>query len=219
MAVRVVVDVEMCGVQVRTKSYPYKNEIIQIGAVMMDDSFKMLDKFSTYVRPRHGKIDHYIGMLTGISERALKEAPDIEDALRRFVQWVGDDDVVFYSWSTTDYYQIRREIQYKCQEDDLWNVLLEESNWIDYQEKLGKRIDSPRRIKLADALELVELDTEGHMHDGLDDAYNTARMIAKLEVNKDYKTFIEKFRANEESQKPLTASLGDLLKGLVLETA
>ena len=152
MAVRVVVDVEMCGVQVRTKSCPYKNEIIQIGAVMMDDGFKILGKFSTYVRPRHGKIDHYIGTLTGISERALKEAPDIEEALRRFVQWIGDNDVVFYSWSTTDYYQIRKEILYKCHEDETWSVLLEASNWVDYQEKLGKRLDSPRRLKLAEKI-------------------------------------------------------------------
>ena len=59
--------------------------------------------------------------------------------------------------------------------------------------------------------------TKGRAHDGLDDAYNTARMIAKLEQNKDYKTLVERLRANEENQKPLTTSLGQLLQGLSLE--
>ena len=217
MKIQVVIDVEMCKVQMKAYNYPYKNEIIQIGAVKMDEKYEILDSFSTYVKPRYGKIDHFIDRMTGISERNLKGAPDIEDALLKMLQWIGDDEAIFYSWSTTDYNQIRNEIRFKCRDDVNWGLLLNQENWIDYQERLGARLESPRSLKLSDALELVEIDTKGRAHDGLDDAYNTACMIAKLEQNKDYKTLVERLRANEENQKPLTTSLGQLLQGLSLE--
>ena len=217
MKIQVVIDVEMCKVQMKAYNYPYKNEIIQIGAVKMDENYEILDSFSTYVKPRYGKIDHFIDRMTGISERNLKGAPDIEDALLKMLQWIGDDETVFYSWSTTDYNQIRNEIRFKCRDDVNWGLLLNQENWIDYQERLGARLESQRSLKLSDALELVEIDTKGRAHDGLDDAYNTACMIAKLEQNKDYKTLVERLRANEENQKPLTTTLGQLLKGLSLE--
>ncbi len=217
MKIQIVIDVEMCKVQIKAYNYPYKNEIIQIGAVKMNENYEILDSFSTYVKPRYGKIDHFIDRLTGISERNLKGAPDIEDALLKMLQWIGDDETVFYSWSTTDYDQICNEIRYKCRDDVNWDLLLNQENWVDYQERLGARLESQRSLKLSDALELVEIDTKGRAHDGLDDAYNTARMIAKLEQNKDYKTLVERLRANEENQKPLTTSLGQLLQGLSLE--
>ena len=240
MKVNIVLDVEMCKVSSKTNRYPYKSEIIQIGAVMMDENWKMLDSFSTYVKPRYGKINHFILSLTGISERDIKNGHDIGEALQRMLQWIGENEATFYSWSATDYYQIRNEIQLKCQPDQegqtdqeseagqeyqagqegsCWDILLDAANWVDYQEKFRKRLDSTRRMKLSEALELAEIETEGHLHDGLDDARNTARMIAKLEQQKNYQTLIERIRAQEEAQKPLTSSLGDCLKGLVLEPA
>ena len=39
-------------------------------------------------------------------------------------------------------------------------------------------------------------------------------MIIKLELNQDYQTIIERIRANEKSQRPLTSSLGFVFQGL-----
>ena len=218
MKVSVVLDVEMCRVRTTSIDFPCKNEMIQIGAVMLDESFALQSKFSTYVKPRFGKIDHNILTLTGISERDIKDAPDIEDALKQMLLWIGENDVTFYSWSSTDYYQIAEEIRLKCKEDLCWEKLLDQANWVDYQESLGKRLGMERPLKLSEALELAEIDTEGRFHDGLDDAYNTALMIAKLESNKDYQTLIEKLREKEKTQEPLTTSLGSMLQGFSLKT-
>ena len=77
MKVYVVIDLEMCEVLLKTNRYPYRNEIIQIGAVMMDESYEIVDKYSTYVKPRFGKINHFISSLTGISERTIKDRIDL----------------------------------------------------------------------------------------------------------------------------------------------
>ncbi len=219
MGVHVMIDLEMCRVRTKSFSFPCKNEIIQIGAVLMDESYIIQSKFSSYVRPRFGKIDGYISSLTGIYEKNIKDAPDIESALEQMLKWIGTDDATFYSWSATDYYQIKKEIQLKCHENENWEKLLDQSSWIDYQKTLGNRLESFKLLKLSEALDLVELDTKGHSHDGLDDAYNTEKLISKLETNKEYQTILERYRERETEQEPLMVSFASFLQGVVLETA
>lgn len=186
---------------------------------MLNETYEMVSRFSTYVKPRYGKIDPFIATLTGISERAIKNAPDIEAALEEMLLWIGENNVYFYSWSDNDYYQIRNEIQYKCSRNSRWEEMLDQSKWIDYQKEFGERLGSTRLYKLTEALDLAEIDTEGKLHDGLDDALNTARLIGKLEMHKNYRTVLERIRENEEHQAPLTISLQNILQGLELETA
>ena len=83
MSSYIVIDLEMCSVQrISRRSFSHKTEIIQIGAVLLSENFQPLGEFSSFVCPRYGKIDHFIQNLTGISERDVKKAPSIEDALR-----------------------------------------------------------------------------------------------------------------------------------------
>ncbi len=222
MKAYVVIDVEMCKVQkcYRWRNYPYSNEIIQIGAVMMNENYEMIGEFSTYVSPAYGRIDYFIENLTGISSRDVRTAPCLEDALRSLLLWTGSREVVFYSWSDTDYYQVRGEILSKGMNEEEMAVFLDKDNWVDYQKKVDERFEIGRALSLRDALELSELDQEGRLHDGLVDAFNTARMIAKLERNPEYRFLLDRLRDREEEPyQPLTTSLGSLLQGLKLEIA
>ena len=221
MKTYVVIDVEMCRVQKAYggKAYPYSNEIIQIGAVMMDESYQMIEEFSTYVCPVYGKVDCFIKNLTGITEKDVRTAPSLEEALRSMLLWIGDREVSFYAWSDTDYFQIRREIRAKGMDAAEMAVYTNPDNWIDYQKTIEKRFKLGRLISLPDALDLAELDQEGRLHDGLVDAYNTARIITEIELHPDKKYALERFRQKEEARKPLGYSLGGLLQGLFQESA
>ena len=58
MSKYVVVDFEMCDVPkgaVR-EHYNYGTEIIEIGAVLLDDSLNIVDNFKSYVAPQYGHI-------------------------------------------------------------------------------------------------------------------------------------------------------------------
>ncbi len=219
MASYVVIDVEMCKVQKSYgwKDYHYANEIIQIGAVMMNENYEMIGEFSSYVHPQYGKIDHFIENLTGIREADIRNAPSLEDVLRSMLLWIGNREVIFYSWSDTDYYQIHGEILEKGYGKDEMKRFLDIENWIDYQKVLNERFSLNRRLSLSDALTMAELDPEGRAHDGLVDAYNTARMIAKAELHPEYKFTIEKLREKEST--PLSVSLGSLLEGFTFDVA
>ena len=63
---------------------------------------------------------------------------------------------------------------------------------------------------------LCNIEPDGRLHDGLDDAWNTARLIEKLEKNPDYKLVYRERQVQEDSQ-PLKICLGDLFKGLDLQ--
>ncbi len=85
-----VVDLEMCKVPNESKKgkYPYSHETIQIGAVLLDDSYEIKEKFVTYVSPQYGYIDNFISNLTGIHRNDVKDAPLMKEALQRFVDWL-----------------------------------------------------------------------------------------------------------------------------------
>lgn len=80
-----VIDLEMCKVprDYRSNSYKYATETIQIGAVLLDDSFKRIGTLCQYVHPEHGVIDYFIENLTGIKNSQVKNVPKLEEALGR----------------------------------------------------------------------------------------------------------------------------------------
>ena len=63
----------------------------------------------------------------------------------------------------------------------------------------------------------VEIEPEGRLHDGLDDAVNTGYLIEKLEMNPEYK--LVSYEMPEQEQGHLSCTLGELFTGLELKLA
>lgn len=78
-----VLDLEMCGVakHYRTDKFHYATEIIQIGAVLLDEEYQRIAEIRQYVHPVYGVIDNFIFKLTGISNSDVKYAPCLEEAI------------------------------------------------------------------------------------------------------------------------------------------
>ncbi len=71
------------------------DRIIEIGAVLMK-SGKELDRFQTFVDPNR-PLDKKIVELTGITDGMLRGAPQIEEALPKFLAFVGDRVLVAHN--------------------------------------------------------------------------------------------------------------------------
>lgn len=58
MSSYIIMDLEMCRTPKGTKrdNLFLKNELIQIGAVLLDDNYEEVDTFMTYVSPQHSRI-------------------------------------------------------------------------------------------------------------------------------------------------------------------
>ena len=110
MSQYIVLDLEMCTVHHEVYNEDALNhEIVQIGAVKLNESYDIIDKFMTYVSPEYGHIDKYINQLTGISDLELLNAPKLIDAFDLFIEWINKESIIV-TWSENDEKQIREEL-------------------------------------------------------------------------------------------------------------
>ncbi len=212
-----VIDLEMCKVpwQVRMDQYHFAMETIQIGAVLLNESLEIVDRFTTYVSPRFGYIDSFINRLTGISKCDITDAPEMEEALRRFADWL-PDDARAVSWSDSDEIQIQCEMKEK-------NICIEEieilfENWIDCQKIFSDKINSPKNYSLEDALNIANIIYRDGAHNGLVDAYNTALLFAKMEKEEELQLspYYSKLLLSKEESNGFT--IGSLFAGIDLQS-
>lgn len=142
-----VLDFEMCMVKgnAKKKMRGEKHEIIQIGAVIVDSKYHIIDEFSSYVKPEYGTIDTFIEELTGISQKDVEHAPILRTVLMRFTEWIGNCKVKVLSWSDSDYHQLKKEMEIKKIKNYKIEGLLEE--WIDFQRSFDIMLGVIRQIK------------------------------------------------------------------------
>ena len=70
----------------------FRGEIVEIGAVKIDEDANVLDTFSIHLRPRiFRKLQHHIAKVTGLTQANLDKGEPIVQGLRRFMQWCGPD--------------------------------------------------------------------------------------------------------------------------------
>ena len=208
-----VIDLEMCKVPKGVSStYRARNEIIQIGVVLLDEDLNIKDKFSTYVKPHFGWIDSFIKGLTGISYELVKEAPEIKEAVTRFLEWLPDEEVTIVSWSMTDKNQLEKELVLKNLSFEKLDTLYE--TWIDCQELFGKKVDAGRKYSLKEALIATDICGDEREHDGLSDAINTALLFARIQSGR--LTFNRYYEVAmcDGKEETLSVSLGELFKNL-----
>ena len=86
----VVLDLEMCRIPkaLMNEDYKWSRETIQIGAVLLDDDYNVVKKFSTFVCPEYGRLDPFIINLTGITKENVYTAPTYREAMEKFLRWL-----------------------------------------------------------------------------------------------------------------------------------
>ena len=210
----IVVDLEMNNIRRRSEARKIcTNEIIEIGASMLDENLWEIGKFQIYVKPEYNDvIVPKISKLTGITNEMVANAPTFSVAFKQFTDWCLNikDDVMIYAWSNTDHSQVMKEIQlkqYKLSEEE---HKLMEHGWTDFQNEFDIHLGFERQISLKLALDMAGIDFNGRQHDALDDARNTAKL---LRVFKDEELFDQTLRKIEEVMKPssLENTLGNLI--------
>lgn len=210
----VVIDLEFSDVVDKTirKTLEHTNkEIVQIGAVMLNDAVEIIDEFVCYVRPAYGPVSKNCTRITGITNEDVKNAKLLEDCVRDFVAWIGNErsDTYIYAWSGTDYQQLHGEMLQK-------HIYIEEMDdlflrWNDFQKQFEELLEYPWQLSLKHAVSALDLKFEGTQHSALDDARNTAKIFA---LSKDEKEFKKRTDAIREVIVPTPdeVPVGDIFK-------
>lgn len=210
----VVLDLEMCHIHHEQYNEDWlNNEIIQIGAVLLNEKYEIVNSFMTYVSPQYGHVDTFINKLTGISDENLKDAPRLKEALDSFFHWMPKDSILV-SWSENDEYQITKELNDK--NISIPNCEQYLSKWEDCQELFNSKVDTSKNYKLSEALRISDIDFESSEHDALVDAKNTAKLFKKLMIEKDFK-FNNYYISSNEVKRSLYNPFADLLANYCFE--
>ncbi len=212
----IVVDLEMNMIEKqRHDTYNLSSELIEIGAVKMDNKFEVLDTYQSYVSPVFGKMDAKIIELTGITDAKLKDAPHFAEAMDDFAEWIGFERAQFYSWSMSDLRQFQNESKFKGYQGKIVQKM--ENNWNDFQEEYSRLLGIEKKIRLNQAVSAADYEFTGAQHTALADAVNTAEILRlsknKAEFERVMKPLLDLFRP-EKRQSTLLDMCPDFFASL-----
>ena len=164
----------------KTLPVQIRGEIIQIGAVRVTQKQEVADEFQVLIKPKYyRRLNRRVSKLTGIKETRLREEGiSMNDAMAQFRAWCGED-VIFLTWGFDDITILRENLKlYGI--DDSWV-----SRWYNAQMIFNAQTDGSNAQKaLKTAMEIFEIEATRPAHDALGDAYHTALICAKLDLQK-----------------------------------
>ena len=151
-------------------------EMIQIGAVKLDDSLDVTEALSLPIAPTHYlQIHPRIRRMTGLGPEELAGAPSFREALEQFAAWCGEDYVLL-TWGCDDVSILRHNMDFFECGDIVFPPLC------DIQHLFADVHQLKDRPSLKSAMELmgIEPDSEMAFHNAKNDAYYTALVFRTL---------------------------------------
>ena len=171
-----------------------RGEIIQMGAVRgSEDQQIHEDEFQVMVRPKYYRsLNRRVSKLTGIKESRLKaEGIPFPEAMEQFQAWCGTDPV-FLTWGLDDIAILRENLQlFELGTDWI-------GRWYNAQMMFNAQTDGSTAQKaLKTAMELFGIEATRPAHDALGDAYHTALICARLDLQKGAEEYDQALKSHE----------------------
>lgn len=150
-------------------------EIVQIGAVKVDEKFEIIDTFKIMVMPKYyPKMHKKVANLTGIQTDDLQYGFPFKKAFSYFSKWCGDD-FIFLTWGPDDIYTLAKNM----------GVYKLDAKWIppSYDIQMISKVQTAQkgRTSLINAVNHFEK-TPYSNHDALNDAKNVAIICRFLDI-------------------------------------
>ena len=151
-------------------------EIIEIGALRLDEYGEVMDEFNRFVRPiLNPTLSIFCRQLTQIDQREIDRSPAFPEVIDAFQDWadIFYEDYLLCSWGNFD----RRMLVQDCQLHGLEFEWAEEHINLKQQYQEIKKLRKARGLK--SAVEREGFTFQGTHHRGIDDARNLARIFVK----------------------------------------
>ncbi len=157
------------------------NQILQIGAVKLDEKFNIVDTFEKTVRSSiSNRVSGRFSSLTGITNEKMRNGIPLLEAVKQYNEWL-DSDTVTMTWSNSDLYTVVEN------EKNLLNgTKFKIEKYLDLQSFVQNEMkllgfDIKFQISLSDAAGSLGVTTDGYeMHTAKDDSLVCAELLKKL---------------------------------------
>lgn len=159
-------------------------EIIEIGAVKLDENRKPIDSFHEMIKPQvFHKMHQVTGELIHLKIEQLNKCRYFEDVIKDFLDWCGKD-YMFCTWGNLDILELQRNIEYyhlpPISDGPMKFYDLQKLFSIAYEDKKLRR-------NLEFAIDFLKIDKGVSFHRADSDAYYTAKVMEKIEDESVYK--------------------------------
>lgn len=185
-------------------------EIIEIGAVKLREDMSPGEEFTIDVKPVYFRRMHYkVKKITGFDKERLAHGIAFADALEQLRRWCGED-VTFITWGNDD----QRIMEQNIIIHDLdWDWI---AGWVNLQLIYNLQTGGDKNQKsLASAMEHFEIEQTRIAHDALGDAYNTALVASKLDMDEGLRQYPDAARilaSRMPNHRPAAAEGPDALE-------
>ncbi len=159
-----------------------RGEVIQIGAVKLDEELNPCGSYQIIVRPKYFKKMHrHVSVLTGITQEQMDLGVSLPEAAESFRKWCGED-FAFLTWGPDDIPML----------EDNFRIHKLPYEWLrrtyDLQHIFGMECGEPKKQRsLEYAMEYYGIPQTLPAHDALNDAYFTALVAARINVKEGIK--------------------------------
>ncbi len=168
----------------------FMNEIIEIGAVKLDDKLNEVSTFSELIRPVISKkLRSRIKNLTNISNEEVRTGGTFEEVIKEFEEWVGDDAVVM-SWGDTDLRTLLTNYKWFLKKNTVTFI----NKYADLQKycQCFINMENVQQAGLSYAAQCLEIDPEKYPHHrALDDSALSAECFKKVYNEEKFNEFIK----------------------------
>ncbi|MCR4589370.1 MAG: exonuclease domain-containing protein [Lachnospiraceae bacterium] len=153
-------------------------EVIEIGAVKLNEKKEITGQFESLIRPSvYQKIFYMTAKVINITMDELKNKDSFPVVIQRFLKWCGED-YIFCTWGSMDITELRRNIDYHKLQPLSEGPL----QYLDIQKLYSLELDDGKsRRSLEKAVDALEIEKEGDFHRADSDAYYTAEIFRRLQ--------------------------------------
>jgi len=156
----------------RNSRYLYPNEIIQIGAVRLNEKFETINELNIFVKNSFYKsLNPAISEMTGIMQEQLDNGIPYKDAMNSLVDFAKNS--ILITWGISDVYELIRN----CHMHTMPITIVGE-RYLDLQAYLTKFTEENKVPSLKSAMTMFDLiHDDEKFHDGLYDSICTAEVL------------------------------------------
>lgn len=152
-------------------------EIIEIGAVCLNDQKKMVSEFSRLVKPQvYHELHKITSKLIHMQMQELEHGQPFVEVMQAFLDWCGED-YIFCTWGPLDLTELQNNMQYYGMKP-LAQVPI---RYLDVQKLFSIAYeDGKTRRALEYAVDFLEIEKDIPFHRAFSDAYYAGKVLATL---------------------------------------
>lgn len=169
------------GLEAEVEKLPF--EIIEIGAIELNDSCVMVREFSELVSPLvYHEMHQITGRLLHMHMRELERGKPFPEVMERFLQWCGGEEYRFCTWGVMDLTELQRNMEYykmpPLSQGPIPFLDIQKLFTIAYEE------DRTVRRNLEYAIDYLKIEKDIPFHRAFSDAYYAGKILTHLIQNR-----------------------------------